>query len=123
MDPTTTTPADAGNNFFLDAHDSIGKPRAAEAVPLLRELNDSVDGVADTRDLAELLDSDEGRKYVTSFSLVITHNLPKKTLEKLSALLWQDPIYPPLMVVRSAGFLADFYIQFHEHCGTSFMIT
>ncbi|KAI0951485.1 hypothetical protein AcW1_008519 [Taiwanofungus camphoratus] len=23
---------------------------------------------------------------------------------------------PPLIVVRSAGFLAEFFIQFHEHC-------
>ena len=117
LDATPTTPADAGNNFFLNADASIGKPRAEEAVPLLRELNDSVDGVADTRELEALLQTDEGRKYITSFSLVIAHNLPAKTLEQLSSLLWQDPTYPPLMVVRSAGFLADFYIQFHEHCG------
>ena len=88
-------------------------------MPLLRELNDSVDGVADARDLAALLETPEGRQYVTGFSLVIAHTLPKTTLEKLAELLWQDPVYPPLMVVRSAGFLADFYIQFHEHCGAS----
>ncbi|KIP05877.1 hypothetical protein PHLGIDRAFT_482064 [Phlebiopsis gigantea 11061_1 CR5-6] len=116
LDASTTAPADAGNNFFLNADASIGKPRAAEAVPLLRELNDSVDGVADVRDLAALLDTPEGRQFVAGFSLVIAHNLPKTTVEKLADLLWQDPLYPPLMVVRSAGFLADFYIQFHEHC-------
>ena len=86
-------------------------------MPLLRELNDSVDGVADTRALEQLLQSEEGRKYVTSFSLVIAHNLPKQTLDVLADLLWQDAVYPPLIVIRSAGFLADFYIQFHEHCG------
>ena len=117
LDTAVASPADAGNNFFLNADASIGKPRAAEAVPLLRELNDSVDGVADARDLAALLETPEGRQYVAGFSLVIAHNLPKTTLEKLAELLWQDPVYPPLMVVRSAGFLADFYIQFHEHCG------
>lgn len=119
LDASTTAPADAGNNFFLNADASIGKPRAAEAVPLLRELNDSVDGVADVRDLAALLDTPEGRQFAAGFSLVIAHNLPKTTLEKLADLLWQDPLYPPLMVVGSAGFLADFYIQFHEHCGRS----
>ena len=117
LDSATTTPADAGNNFFLNADASIGKPRAAEAVPLLRELNESVDGAADTRELEELLKTEEGKKYITSFSLVIAHNLPKKTLDALADLLWQDAVYPPLIIVRSAGFIADFYIQFHEHCG------
>ncbi|EKM53152.1 uncharacterized protein PHACADRAFT_259339 [Phanerochaete carnosa HHB-10118-sp] len=116
LDAARTTPADAGNNFFLNADASIGKFRAEEAVPLLRELNESVDGVADTRELEALLQTDEGRKYLASFTLVITHNLPAKTLDQLASLLWQDPTYPPLIVVRSAGFLADFYIQLHEHC-------
>ena len=101
----------------MDGQRSIGKPRAEEAVPLLRELNDSVEGVADTRDLAALLDSEEGREWIRSFSLVIVHNLEEKTVARLAELLWQDPTNPPLMVVRSAGFLADFYIQLHEHCG------
>lgn len=118
LDAAATTPADAGNNFFLNADASIGKPRAAEAVPLLRELNDSVDGAADTRSLADLLATEDGQKYITGFSLVIAHNLSAKVLEKLSALLWQDATYPPLIVVRSAGFIADFFIQFHEHCST-----
>ncbi|KAI0339352.1 hypothetical protein BDW22DRAFT_1431939 [Trametopsis cervina] len=115
LDSNETTPADAGNNFFLNGHDSVGKPRATEAVPLLRELNESVDGVADTRDLATLLKSKEGREWISSFSLVISHNLASQTLEKLSAFLWENDAYPPLIVVRSAGLLADFYLQIHEH--------
>ena len=39
--------ADAGNNFFFEGPDSIDKPRAEEAVRLLLELNDSVDGRPD----------------------------------------------------------------------------
>ncbi|CAL1710740.1 unnamed protein product [Somion occarium] len=31
-------------------------------------------------------------------------------------LLWEELEDPPLIVVRSAGFLADFYIQFREQC-------
>ncbi|KAI0788968.1 hypothetical protein BC629DRAFT_470320 [Irpex lacteus] len=116
LDASLTTPADAGNNFFLNGHHSVGKYRAEEAVPLLRELNESVEGVADTRDLKEVLESQEGREWVRGFSLVIAHNLEKETLEKLASLLWEEPTNPPLIVVRSAGFLADFYIQVHEHC-------
>ena len=48
LDNSTVTPQDAGNNFFLEGNTSIGKSRAQEAVRLLLELNDSVDGVADT---------------------------------------------------------------------------
>lgn len=46
LDPHKTTHQDVGNNFFLEL-DSVGKPKAAEAVRLLAELNDSVNGAAD----------------------------------------------------------------------------
>lgn len=49
LDPETATQEDAGNNFFLEGPDSVGKSRAEEAVRLLLELNESVEGVADTR--------------------------------------------------------------------------
>lgn len=123
LDSNITSPADAGNNFFLDSRNSIGKFRAVEGVPLLRELNDSVEGIADTRDLATLLESHEGRDWIKGFSLVITHNLDPTTLDKLARLLWDEPSSPPLIVVRSAGFIADFYIQFHEHCGTHLAVS
>ena len=55
VDHATVTPADAGNNFFLNGHSSIGKSRAEEAVTLLNELNDSVKGEADTRSLEDVL--------------------------------------------------------------------
>jgi len=32
-------------------------------------------------------------------------------------LFWEDDSYPLLVVVRSAGFLAEVYIQYHEHAG------
>lgn len=118
LDPANATPADAGNNFFLNGHDSIGKSRAKEAVALLQELNDSVTGEADTRSVEDVLATEEGREWVKTFSLVITHNMPKDTLDTLSQLLWEDSSNPTLIAVRSAGFLADFYMQFHEHCST-----
>ncbi|KAI0710486.1 hypothetical protein C8Q76DRAFT_737619 [Earliella scabrosa] len=116
LDNAITTPADAGNNFFLNARDSIGKPRAQEAVPLLRELNDAVQGEPVVKDINELLSTDQGRDWIGGFSLVIAHNLHKPTLDQLSALLWANPNGPPLISVRSAGFLAEFHIQYHEHC-------
>jgi len=116
LDPQSVSSADAGNNFFLNGYSSIGKNRAEEAVPLLTELNESVDGKAVAKDIDELLQTNEGREWVKGFSLVIAHNLGKDTLDTLSKLLWDDLTNPPLIIVRSAGFLADFYIQFHEQC-------
>jgi amyloid beta precursor protein binding protein 1 len=113
LDHAKVSHSDAGNNFFLEGYNSIGKSRAEEAVKLLSELNDSVEGCADTRNLGTILESHP--EWITSFTIVIAHNLDHTLLSKLSVLLWKDAKYPPLVVVRSAGFLADFYIQFHEH--------
>ncbi|KAF7360342.1 NEDD8-activating enzyme E1 regulatory subunit [Mycena venus] len=113
LDSATVTPRDAGNNFFLEGESSIGKSRAKEAVRLLAELNDGVEGKADTSSLEHILDTDPG--YFASYTLVIAHNLEPKLLERLSTLLWADDTLPTLVVVNSAGFLGEFYIQFHEH--------
>jgi amyloid beta precursor protein binding protein 1 len=43
-----TRPEDVGNNFFLEV-ESVGKNKAEEAVRLVGELNEGVDGKADTR--------------------------------------------------------------------------
>lgn len=117
LDHAKVSHSDAGNNFFLEGSDSIGKYRAEEAVRLLSELNDGVEGRANTKTLGGILESQP--EWITSFTIVIAHNLDQSLLHKLSALLWKDSRYPPLVVVRSAGFLADFYIQFHEHTSTS----
>ncbi|KAI0262627.1 hypothetical protein BC834DRAFT_383716 [Gloeopeniophorella convolvens] len=113
LDHATVSPADAGNNFFLEGSSSIGRNRAEEAVRLLAELNDGVDARADTRDVAELLASDPS--YFLGFTLIITHNLSPVLLTRLSELLWAKPTAPPLIPVRSAGFLAEFFVQFHSH--------
>jgi len=113
LDHATVSPADAGNNFFLHGPASIGHNRAEEAVRLLAELNDGVDARADTRDVADVLASDPS--YFFSFSLIITHNLAPVLLTRLADLLWRNPSSPPLIPVRSAGFLADFFLQFHNH--------
>jgi amyloid beta precursor protein binding protein 1 len=113
LDNAKVSPEDAGNNFFLEGQSSIGKSRAEESVRLLAELNDSVESKADTSDLEDILEKDPS--YLTSFTIVITHNLEPKLLDKLSTFLWSDSTHPTLVVVRSAGFLAEFFIQFHEH--------
>ncbi|KAF8154800.1 hypothetical protein B0H34DRAFT_538059 [Crassisporium funariophilum] len=113
LDPAKVTPEDAGNNFFLEGPSSIGKSRAAEAVRLLGELNEGVEGKADTRSLEEVLERDS--EWLSEFTIVIAHNLEAGPLEQLSQLLWEDQSYPSLVVVRSAGFLAEFYLQYHEH--------
>lgn len=53
------------------------------------------------------------------YTLVIAHNLPENQLQELSNILWGDTSYPPLVIVRSAGFLAEFSVQLHEHTGKS----
>ena len=113
LDPSKVTPENAGNNFFLQGPSSIGKSRAEEAVRLLGELNEGVEGNADVRTLEDLLSED--KEWFGKFTIVITHNLDEGSLQKLSQLLWEDRTYPPLLVIRSAGFLAEFYLQFHEH--------
>ncbi|KAF8996001.1 hypothetical protein BDQ17DRAFT_1310631 [Cyathus striatus] len=117
LDASLTTPEDAGNNFFLEADESIGKPRAEEAVRLLSELNDDVQGHAEVRSLEDVLQKEEGgERWLRSFSLVISHNVEPTLLERVSKLLWEEgEDAPPLVVVRSAGFLAEVYIQLQEH--------
>lgn len=65
------------------------------------------------RTLDDLLSED--KEWFGKFTIVITHNLDESSLQKLSQILWEDRTYPPLLVIRSAGFLAEFYLQFHEH--------
>jgi amyloid beta precursor protein binding protein 1 len=67
LDPHKVTPADAGNDFFMEGPSSIGKYRAEEAVRLLLELNDGVDGKADTRSLGSVINTEEGRTWIKTF--------------------------------------------------------
>lgn len=86
---------------------------------LLKELNESADGHADTRSIEDLLSTDSGKEWIATFTIVIAHNLPKRVLDTLAEWLWSDTTHPSLVVVRSAGFLADFYVQYPEHSGQS----
>lgn len=117
IDDKAVTPEDAGNNFFLNGHHSIGKSRAEEAVACLRELNDGVEGISDTSNFERRFNSDPS--FLASYTIVIAHNLHSTLLDKVAEFLWTDSSLPTLIVVRSAGFLAEFFIQFHEHHGES----
>lgn len=118
LDDRKVTGADAGNNFFLDGFRSVGKSRAEEGVNGLRELNDGVQGVADTRDIKELLKAE--RDWLKSFDIIIAHNVHPNILNDLAALLWPDT---HLVVVNSAGFLAEFSIHYREHQSTCIVIS
>lgn len=60
----------------------------------------------------------EDPNSLRDYTLVIAHNVPEAKLKHVSSLLWGDSSYPPLIIVRSAGFLAEFSIQLHEHTGS-----
>ena len=114
IDPSNVTPEDAVTTFFSKDH-LVLVNRVLRR--LLGELNEGVEGKADVRSLEDVLDKD--KKWFSKFTIVIAHNLEEGSLRGLSRLLWEDHAYPPLLVTRSAGFLAEFYIQFHEHGSVS----
>lgn len=113
LDDTITSPADAGNNFFLEGPSSIGKPRAQEAVRLLCELNESVIGEAITdKPIASVVGDIE---FLSKYTLIITHNIPPSQLKTLSDTLWASSTSPTLLTVSSSGFLAELFIQHRPH--------
>lgn len=80
---------------------------------MLGELNDGVGGEAVKERVEDVLEKKS--EWIKGFTIVIAHNLEHNLLKKLSAILWEDEAGPPLVVVKSAGFLAEFFIQFHDH--------
>ncbi|OCH83920.1 hypothetical protein OBBRIDRAFT_869275 [Obba rivulosa] len=77
--------------------------------------NNGVDREAVLTDVKELLKTEDGCETMRSFSLAIAHNLDKDALDELIDLLWADSTNLPLIVVRSAAFLAEFFIQSYKH--------
>lgn len=65
-----------------------------------------------------MLDKDPA--FLREFTLVVAHNLPERELKALSTVLWGTDggiSSSPLIIIRSAGFLAEISIQFYEHTG------
>ncbi|EJT99632.1 hypothetical protein DACRYDRAFT_17288 [Dacryopinax primogenitus] len=116
LDHLPVTYADAGNNFFLHVN-GIGKSRAEEAVSHLAELNDSVKGKADTRDVNAVLENEP--EFFLSFTLIIAVNLSPEIEDRLAQALRSGASTPrdtvPLMIVRTAGFYAMIGTQIGEH--------
>lgn len=117
LDNGVVTGADAGNNFFLES-EGIGKNRATEAVRLLGELNDGVEGIAATESLESVLK--DKQDWLKGFTLIIAHNVDSRSLDKLSEICWEEEDGPTLIVVRTAGYLAEFFLQYREHTSTPY---
>lgn len=68
VDGAKVQESDLGNNFFLE-QESIGQPRAQCVTALLKELNESVEGVFRDESPEELIATDPG--FFQNFNLVI----------------------------------------------------
>lgn len=68
-----------GKQLFLEGPSSIGKSRAEEAVRLLLELNDGMDGKVDVHSLEDVLANN--KEWLSEFAIVIAHNLEAALLE------------------------------------------
>ncbi len=115
--------------FSLKGPESIGRPRASEAVRLLRELNDSVVDAAELRvrlhklcettckfklvigkDISTALS--KGASYFSDFYFVIARNIPYSQLNQLSEIAWSDATLSHL--------IARFFNEYHEHTSEYF---
>ncbi|RIA87299.1 NEDD8-activating enzyme E1 regulatory subunit-like protein [Glomus cerebriforme] len=102
--------SDVGNTFFL-VSDSIGMNRAQAVTEFLQELNEDVKGFHFSEDPIALIENQP--EYFLQFSIVITTNLPEKSLLKLADILWNAKI--PLVIVCTVGFIGYFRIALPEH--------
>jgi amyloid beta precursor protein binding protein 1 len=114
VDPTLTTGADVGNNFFLHPED-IGQSRAAATCALLAELNPDV-RLHDyaTLTVEELLSSESTQLFDT-FSIVVAVDVPESDLLALAAHCWQTN--KPLVAARVCGFFGYLRVVVPEHTG------
>ncbi|KAK4700961.1 hypothetical protein P7C70_g5278, partial [Phenoliferia sp. Uapishka_3] len=109
LDPAITQGSDVGNNFFLE-HQSIGKPRAEEVTRFLLELNSDVTGLAEVKDLAEVLSTSPNS--LAQYSLIIAVDVNPSLLLPLADVAWEHSI--PLIKVRSCGFYGSLRTQIRE---------
>lgn len=120
LDDHPVSAANAGSNFFLNAAESIGRNAAAEAIPLLSELNDTVKCNADQTGLAYRLQRYRDSSDVawwSQFQIIVASQLDPTLEDELCDLAWKLNI--PLIVVQSSGFIGAFSMQYREHTGTS----
>lgn len=106
------TPADCGNNFFVDQA-SMGKSRAETVKALLLEMNPHAEGHAVLENPHTLIDKDVSF-FSKNFNMVLADSLREPQLKKLAAHLWEHNI--PLVITRSYGFIGYTRLVFPEHC-------
>ncbi|CAF0787827.1 unnamed protein product [Adineta ricciae] len=111
IDHQSVTLADCGSNFFV--HPSmVDQPRARITCEFLSQLNPDVRGTyIDKPSIDELLK--QNTFDFSQFSVVITANLPYKTLSILASLLWTIKV--PLLIARNYGFIGMIRLQVVEH--------
>jgi amyloid beta precursor protein binding protein 1 len=108
LDEARVSARDTAANFFVDAAQHVGQPRALAVAELLGELNGDVRGESLVRSLASV---DEA--LLRSFSLVVASNVEAAELQRIAGLLFALRI--PLVVVRACGFIGYVRVVVPEH--------
>ena len=99
IDDQLVSQADCGSNFFVHPS-TIGRSRARVTCDFLKELNPDVHGqFIDQPSIDDLLK--QNTFDFSSFHVVITSNLTRKTFLQLAQLLWSLKI--PLLSARTYG--------------------
>ncbi|PKI82971.1 hypothetical protein MVES1_002962 [Malassezia vespertilionis] len=112
LDDALVTLEDAGSNFFLEPHTSVGKPYADEMARLLAEMNPSVEHAACVVSPAAMLTCDPS--YFTKFSLIILVRQPWDVQERVDRLVWEHSPAIPVLSADNVGFQGIFRTSVRE---------
>lgn len=112
LDDQVVGPRDLGTNFFLSS-ESLGQPRAQEAVRYLCELNQDVKGHSIASSLSDFLASSD--HPLQPYSLILAVDVtPPSILNELTSKAWAKGI--PLIKVETYGFYGALSTQVEEVC-------
>lgn len=109
VDGQKVTPADLGNNFFVEEA-RLGDPRAQVCRDLLCEMNPDVTGEFLEKDPETLIEEDTS--FFDKFNLVIATQLRGKALQTLADYTYEKGI--PLVLVRANGLVGYVRVQLRE---------
>jgi amyloid beta precursor protein binding protein 1 len=134
LDSENVSYCDIGSNFFVDAK-SLGRPRAEVVVALLNEMNPDVVGHHLIGEIQEILETGRLKDstfysfkliqnkiickylsdpyFLSSFSLIITANLPESILLPIAHICYRDGI--PLIATHSYGLIGYVRLQVNSH--------
>ena len=110
VDGADVTPADLGNNFFLE-EGNVGKKRAECVTALLQELNEHVSGSFVCEDISEVLAARPD--YLHTFSLVIATQMQLASLRAVSDACARSKV--PLIIVQTYGFMGYLRLDLGDH--------